>query len=265
MRRHVSALRARRRRGGEASERDRVLSAEEITGFGPLIRQLHLRLADQLGLAIVRGDLPQGELLPSEFKLCKMLGVSRTAMREAMRGLIAKGLVETRSKIGTRVRPVELWNHLDADVLRWQLEATDTDSYLRKMFQLRLATEPAAAAIAAQFADAADRARISAAFDAMAAADADNRLWVEADLEFHKAIYMATHNEFFWPIGQLFNLALKEMFTIAAKGSHRSRAVAEHRDLRDAIVQGKPELAQALSLKMVQNASSDIVRIRTAP
>jgi DNA-binding FadR family transcriptional regulator len=241
------------------------LSSLEISGFGPLIRQLHLRLADQIGLAIVRGDLPQGELLPSESKLCKMLGVSRTAMREAIRGLIAKGLVESRSKIGTRVRPVELWNHLDADVLRWQLQATDTDSYLRKMFQLRLATEPAAAAIAAQFAHAGDHARISAAFDAMVAAGADNRLWVEADLEFHKAIYLATHNEFFWPIGQLFNLALKEMFTIAAQGSHRSRALAEHRDLREAIVRGQPELAQALSLKMVQNASSDIVRIRCTP
>lgn len=241
------------------------MSIGEISGFGPVIRQLHLRLADQLGLAIVRGDLPQGELLPSEFKLCKMLGVSRTAMREAIRSLIAKGLVESRSKIGTRVRPVEFWNHLDADVLRWRLEATDTDTYLRKMFQLRLASEPAAAAIAAQFADADDRARISAAFDAMVTAGADNRLWVEADLEFHKAIYLATHNEFFWPIGQLFNLALKEMFTIAASGSHRSRALAEHRDLKEAIVKGQSELAQALSLKMVQNASSDIARIRRTP
>jgi DNA-binding FadR family transcriptional regulator len=241
------------------------LSNQEILGFGPLIRQIHLRLGDQLGLAIVRGDLPQGELLPSEFKLCEMLGVSRTAMREALRGLIAKGLVESRSKIGTRVRPAEHWNHLDPDVLRWQLQAIDTDTYLRKMFQLRQATEPAAAAIAAKFANATDHACITRAFEAMVAAGSDNRLWVEADLEFHKAIYLATHNEFFWPIGQLFNLALKEMFTIAARGSHRLRALAEHRDLMNAIIQGQPEMAHALSVKMVENASGDIVRIRATP
>jgi len=183
------------------------LSTDQVSGFGPLIRQIHLRLGDQLGLAIVRGEMPQGELLPSEVKLCEMLGVSRTAMREAIRGLIAKGLVESRSKIGTRVRPAAYWNHLDADVLRWRLEVTETDTYLRKMFELRLATEPAASAIAARFADASDQARIMRAFDAMVAAGSDNLPWVEADLEFHKAIYLATHNEFFWPIGQLFNLA----------------------------------------------------------
>lgn len=240
------------------------MSIDELSSFAPLIRHIHLRLGDQLGLAIVRGELPQGELLPSEFKLCEMLGVSRTAMREAIRGLVAKGLVESRSKIGTRVRPAEHWNHLDPDVLRWQLEATDTDTYLRKMFQLRLATEPAAAAIAAQFAKPADRERIRTAFEAMVAAGADNRLWVEADLEFHRAIYLATQNEFFWPIGQLFNLALKEMFTIAARGSHRPRAIAEHRDLMQAIVNGQPELARSLSLNMVENAAGDIVRIRSA-
>lgn len=238
------------------------MTNDDNASFGPLIRQVHLRLGDQLGLAIVRGDFPQGDVMPSEFKLCEMLGVSRTAMREAIRGLVAKGLVESRSKIGTRVRPSENWNHLDADVLRWQLEIADTDTYLRKMFQLREATEPAAASIAARFATPADHERITGAFNEMVAAGADNRLWVDADLKFHKAIYLATHNEFFWPIGQLFDISLKEMFSIAARGSHRPRAIVEHRDLMNAIVQGKHQLAYQLSQKMVENASQDIVSIR---
>ena len=157
-------------------------------------------------------------------KLCEMLGVSRTAMREAIRGLIAKGLVESRSKIGTRVRPAAYWNHLDADVLRWRLEVTETDTYLRKMFELRLATEPAASAIAARFADASDRARIMRAFDAMVAAGSDNLPWVEADLEFHKAIYLATHNEFFWPIGQLFNLGRSARYSPSQRKDRNERA-----------------------------------------
>ncbi len=224
--------------------------------------KIHLRVGDQLGLAVVRGDFPAGSVLPPEVKLCEMLGVSRTAMREAIRGLIAKGLIDSRPKIGTRVRDPEYWSHLDPDVLRWRLEVSDTESYLRKMFQLRRAAEPAAAAIAAENADLDDRQRIQADFQAMVDAGDDNALWVEADLAFHKSIYLATHNEFFWPIGQLFSLALREMFRIAALGSHRPRAIVEHGDLLRAILERKPEMARTAALTLLGNAASDIRLIR---
>ena len=119
---------------------------------------------------------------------------------------------------------VAYWNHLDTDMLRWRLEITDTDTYLRKVFEMRLATEPAASAIAARFADASDRARIMRAFDAMVATGSDNLLWVEADLEFHKAIYLATHNEFFWPIGQLFNLGRSARYSPSQRKDRNERA-----------------------------------------
>jgi len=87
--------------------------------------------------------------LPSEMQICEMMDVSRTVVREAIRTLTGKGLVEARPKSGTRVRPPEQWNQLDPDVLRWRLETSDMDSYLTKLFQLRCAVEPAAAALAA--------------------------------------------------------------------------------------------------------------------
>ena len=217
---------------------------KKVETLGPQTLRMHYRLIDDLGLAILRGEFQPGQSLPSEMRLCEKLGVSRTAMREAIRGIVAKGLVESRPKIGTRVRAREHWNHLDPDVLRWQLEVTDTDAYLRKMFQLRHATEPAAAAIAAYAADDNDRVRLREAFQKMIAAGSDNALWVEADLVFHKEIYLSTHNEFSWPIVQLFSFALREMFEIAARGSHRPRAIVEHGDLMTAIVEGKPDLAQ---------------------
>jgi DNA-binding FadR family transcriptional regulator len=210
----------------------------------------------------LRGEYAPGDALPPEIRLCEMLGVSRTAMREAIRGLIAKGLIDSRPKLGTRVRPPEYWNHLDVDVLRWQLEVSDTESYVRKMFQLRHATEPAATAIAAENGTSEDHQRIEAAFNAMVAAGSDNGLFVEADLAFHKSIYLATHNEFFWPIGQLFSVALKEMFRIAALGSHRPRAIIEHGDVLRAILERKPDMARAAALTLLGNAASDIRRIR---
>ena len=230
--------------------------------LGSRVLRIHYRLTDYLGLAILRGEFRPGQSLPSELRLCELLGVSRTAMREAIRGIVAKGLVESRPKTGTRVRPREHWNHLDPDVLRWQIEVTDTDTYLRKMFQLRHATEPAAAAIAASTADESDRERLREAFQKMVDAGSDNAAWVEADLAFHKEIYLSTHNEFFWPIGQLFSFALREMFQIAALGSHRPRAIVEHGDLMTAIVGGKPDLAEAAARTLLRNAATDIRRIR---
>ena len=83
--------------------------------------KLHMRVADVLGMAILRGDYPTGTVLPSEMQLCEDLGISRTALREALRGLIAKGLLESRPKRGTLVRDQIHWNHLDPDLLRWRI------------------------------------------------------------------------------------------------------------------------------------------------
>src|SRR5260370_19508137 len=121
-------------------------------------RNVHSQVAGRIGALIVRGDVLPGNPLPSEVKICEMLDVSRTVVREAIRTLTGKGLVESRAKSGTRVRPREQWNQLDVDVLRWQLEHADVDSYLAKIFQLRNAMEPTAAALAATAATAEDRA-----------------------------------------------------------------------------------------------------------
>ena len=224
----------------------------------------HARVGERLGIAIVRGDLAPGEVLPAEMQLCEMLGVSRTAMREAVRGLAAKGLVDSRPKRGTLVRDPVLWNHLDPDVLRWRIEVSDVDVYLARMFQLRQATEPEAAAIAAVAGTPEDHARLEADYRAMVDAGDDNAAWVEADLAFHRSIYLATRNEFFWPIGQLLGIGLRQMFEIAALGSHRPRAVEEHGDLCRAIVGRRPEKARAVARRMVDNASGDIDRILRA-
>ena len=224
--------------------------------------KLHSRVADQIGFAVVAGDYKPGEVLPPELNLCESLGVSRTAVREAMRGLIAKGLVDSRPKRGTRVRDPIHWNHLDPDVIRWRIETADVEVYLRKMFQLRRSTEPEASAIAAIEATEDDHARLARAFQAMVDAGDDNNAWVEADLSFHKEIYISTHNEFFWPIGQLFSIGLRQMFDIAAQGSHRPRAIVEHRTVLEAILASDADAARTATLNLLENAADDINRVR---
>ncbi len=212
-------------------------------------------------MAIVRGDLAPGDALPAELQLCELLGVSRTAMREANRGLAAKGLIDSRPKRGTLVCDEKVWNHLDPEVLRWRIEVSDIEIYLAKMFELRRATEPEAAAITATAALPEDHRQIEANFQAMVDAGDDNIAWVEADLAFHRSIFQATRNEFFWPIGQLFSIGLRQMFDIAAHGSHRARAIKEHGDLRQAIVAHQPDRARICAKNLVDNAGRDIDRI----
>src|ERR1700747_2136427 len=114
-----------------------------------LRRNVHSQVTDRVGSSIVRGEIGVGETLPPEMQICEMMDVSRTVVREAIRTLTGKGLIESRPKSGTRVRPPEQWNQLDPDVLRWHLETENMDRYLAKLFQLRSAVEPAAAALAA--------------------------------------------------------------------------------------------------------------------
>ncbi len=226
-----------------------------------LRRNVHSQVADRIGLSIVRGDIAPGEALPAELKICEMLAVSRTVVREAIRMLTGKGLVESRAKSGTRVRPPEEWNHLDPDVLRWLLETTDLDSYLAKLFQLRHAVEPAATAMAATCSTAEDRAQLHAAYDGMAAART-NEDFVASDIAFHKTIYIATRNEFFWPIAQMFEITLSPSLTIAATGDHRPRSLVEHRDVVEAIEQRDPEAARQAAILLLDHSAADLVRIR---
>jgi DNA-binding FadR family transcriptional regulator len=226
-----------------------------------IVRNVHSQVADRIGSSIVRGDIAVGDALPSEMQLCEMIDVSRTVVREAIRTLTGKGLVEARAKSGTRVRPPEQWNQLDPDVLRWQLETSDVDSYLAKLFQLRCAVEPSAAAVAASEATADDIARIRLGCDGMAAAKT-NEDFVVADIAFHQAIYFATRNEFFWPIAQMFEITLRQSFTIAAKGSHRARALLEHRAVLDAIAAHDAEGAREATTILLNQAAGDLVKIR---
>ena len=83
-------------------------------------RGVHGRLVEQIGRRILGGELAPGAMLPREAELVQELGISRTAVREAIKVLAAKGLVESRQKLGMRVRPERAWNLLDPDVLAWQ-------------------------------------------------------------------------------------------------------------------------------------------------
>src|SRR6476620_11614265 len=111
-------------------------------------RGLHGQVVHQVGVSIVRGELEPGELMPDDAIVAEP-SVSRTVVREAIKVLAAKGLVESRPKTGTRVRPRSDWNLIDPDVLAWQLKAGPTREFLEDALELRRMIEPGAARLAA--------------------------------------------------------------------------------------------------------------------
>ena len=158
-------------------------------------RRLHGAIAHKLGTAIMSGEYAPGDTLSGEIAFSEALDVSRSAYREAMQVLAAKGLVESRPKAGTRVLPRERWNLLDPDVLAWAFAGAPDIQFVRALFELRGIVEPAAAGLAAQRRDRADLKAMKEALAAMRRHTLATEAGRAADKDFHNAVLRATRND----------------------------------------------------------------------
>lgn len=158
-------------------------------------RRLHGAIAHKIGTAILTGEYSPGDTLSGEVAFSEQLDVSRSAYREAIQALAAKGLVESRPKAGTRVLPRERWNLLDPDVLGWAFASGPDLQFVRSLFELRAIVEPAAAGLAAQRRDRMELKQIKDALSTMRRHTLATDEGRAADRDFHRAILHATHND----------------------------------------------------------------------
>jgi DNA-binding FadR family transcriptional regulator len=225
-------------------------------------RSIHGRIAHELGQQILHGDLAPGEILPSETALGQEFGVSRTVLREAIKVLAAKGMVESKTKIGTRVRERDQWNMLDPDVLSWSLASHEAESYATGVSEMRHILEPAGAALAAERATPQQLRRIRAAYDAMAATGADLEAGIPHDLRFHQAILEATNNAFLASMGHVIESALAFSFKLSAREpENKLHSLPLHKAVIDRIEARDPRGAQAAMLRLLETARGEIERI----
>ncbi len=194
-------------------------------------RKLYEYVVDELGSQIIRGDYRPGETLPNEDALCKEFEVSRGVLREAMKVLIQKGLLESKTKTGTFVCPSSAWNLFDPDVLIWKYQAGERLEFLKNIMEVRRIIEPEAAKLAAERASAEKIRRIQAIYDEMhSVISAGNGYaseeFIQIDLEFHTAILEACGNELLAQIGHTMRRAL-----ITARESDRHDLAAQKRTL----------------------------------
>lgn len=229
--------------------------SEGVTSF------VRVRVLAVLGQRIVSGHYKVGSNLPTEAQLCDEFGVSRTAMREAIKMLSAKGLVESRQRAGTRILPASNWNRLDPDVLDWSASDPDPE-FMQALVEARLVIEPAAARMAASRATSADLAAIEAGYVAMKAAPLrDLEACADADVRFHLAILHASHNPVFMGLGNLIRNALANSFQLTTSVSQSYVTTLDaHGDVLEAIRLRQPDIANDRMRSLIEIASSDLYR-----
>lgn len=233
-----------------ARKEGRVRSTGEliavISGRAPL-RNLHSQVLWQLGVAIVRGDYPEGSILPADSDLLQHFSVSRTVLREALKTLAAKSMIEARARIGTRVLPRQRWNLFDADVLAWHFETGPDVGFLQSLAEVRIGIELEASALAAERRSDEQAAALLDWADRMGEATTAET-FARTDLAFHHAVAQASGNPFMASISALVELALTASFTISSPVEDPKAleiAVQTHRRIAEAIDRQDPEAARA--------------------
>lgn len=213
-------------------------------------RNLFAQVVEDLGTRIVSGALDPDEPFPKEADLEAQFGVSRSVIREAVKTLAAKGMLESRTRTGIRVLPPVNWNLLDVQVLSWRYSALPPNQFFGELFEVRRMIEPEAAALAAERARPAEIEELDAAFEAMVEASQATVPGIEADLRFHRGILAASHNPLLLQMGNLIGAGL----AISHRFSRESFVIflPQHRDVLLAIRSRDVAAARAAMLHMLE-------------
>ena len=221
-------------------------------------RRLRGAIAHKLGVAILSGEYQPGDILSGEVAFSEALDVSRSAYREAVQVLTAKGLVESRPKAGTRVLPRNRWNLLDPDVLAWAFTGEPDIQLVRGLFELRGIIEPAAARLAAERRDRADLRKMKDALALMRRHTLATEQGRAADRDFHDAVLHATRNDALVVLSASIGAAVSwtTLFKQRARALPRN-PVPDHVRVYDAIASGDGQTANDAMRALVDLALED--------
>lgn len=216
---------------------------------------------NRIGQGIVRGEFEPGDPLPNADDWSAAHGVSRTVLREVIKVLAGKGMVESRPKTGMRVRPRSDWNFLDPDVLAWRYSGPISASDVRELFELRRAIEPMAGSLAAERATLEQIAELEAVLAEMETVADDGERFAEPDLVFHQAILRMTGNELIGSLAATIETALLMSFRLSNDNPRGHRhSMPLHRDVARTIAARDGEGARRALLALLDQAEDDVRR-----
>lgn len=215
------------------------------------------RLIRLFGKQIAQGEFAPGSALPSEAELCTRFAASRNVMREVVKVLSTMRLIDAQAHRGLFVMPRKDWNYLDVDVLAWVLENGGDPELITSLIEVRSLIEPAISRWAAERATAVDLVAIEASYNAMEANRENLAAFHEADIQFHKAILMATHNVVIQQLSEAISALQRAIFdhTFLSDRQHMELTMKEHCDLFDAIRRKNPQAAELACHDMVERTA----------
>ncbi|MFI0776817.1 FadR/GntR family transcriptional regulator [Streptomyces sp. NPDC021212] len=227
-------------------------------------RGVHGQVVQRLGARIVGGHWAEGDVLDVR-ALGDELDVSLTVMRESLKVLAGKGLIDARQKRGTYVRPRSAWNLLDADVIRWRMAGGDGERLMRDLTDVRSVVEPAAAHRAALRRTDADLTALDAALTAMERARGDLAAEADADAAFHRALLAATGNELLARFDLVLEPGLRERDRLVHAHGDADDPVPSHRRVLDAVHDRDAPRAELAMLDLLAKAAEDVGAAATRP
>lgn len=217
---------------------------------------LSTQVARELGRRIVAGSYEPGSLIDDENALTKRYQVSKVVVRDAVKILVGKGLLQVRRGIGTKVQARNHWKLLDDDVLAWHLSAPPNKDFLRQLMDIRLAFEPKAARWAAERASSEDIKEIDLACEQMEQDQGSSERFIIADAMFHRSVLKAAHNEFLTAMEGVIYTALLVSLRLTNRDSLENKeSVPFHREVYEAIVARDGARAEKLAEKLLSDAS----------
>jgi GntR family transcriptional regulator, galactonate operon transcriptional repressor len=228
-------------------------------------RRLHAHVVDALVRIIVGGELAPGSLLPTEPEMSAQFGVSRAVVREALRVLGAKGLIEVRHGSGTRVTTPDRWDPLDPAVLGALRGRGPDATVLRDLLEARTIVECEVAALAAERADEGVHAALNEALDTMRSSLDDPPRFVTGDSAFHLTLLRAARNRVLERMTQPMHelLGYAQALTDAIPGV-LARALGEHEAIAAAIARRDPAGARDAMRKHLAQTQRDVIALTEA-
>ncbi|SDB30424.1 DNA-binding transcriptional regulator, FadR family [Bauldia litoralis] len=197
-------------------------------------------------------------MLPREAELAQSYGVSRQAVREALKVLAAKGMLTTRRRAGSRVSPRSLWNLLDPDVLAWHAIVGLRPEFLRDLVEFRALVEPNTAALAARRASPDQLERIVGTAEAMRAAVDDCDRFHDADVAFHAAVFAASGNALIDRLSTIVEPVLQVSSTVQSSASERTAWAGDHERVATAIANHDADGAEAAMRYVVDMYNGEV-------
>jgi DNA-binding FadR family transcriptional regulator len=222
-------------------------------------RRLHEQVLAALLERIVAGEFSPGAALPSEAEMCATYGVSRSSVREALRVLAEKGLIEVRHGLGTRVNPPERWDFLDALVLGARRRCGGMAEVIGDLLEALRIVECESCALAAQRAEESHRVRMESALDRMRGSRHDPDAFGIAVFAFHEALLDATKNYVLrrWaePIRELLQYTI---LASSSNGDSAERAIAQHEAVYQAVCDADVDSARDAMRGYLEATARDV-------